>query len=297
MMQVKTEIQPDEISFGGGHVLFVEGNDESIDISVLSSILPITVKALGPSHSIKSVAQAFAKVHPRYYFLIDRDHYEDHLVEDYWKKFPNADIPNLLIWKKKEIENYFLDSAYLCQASYLDKSKSEVDIQKIIIRQATRFLYMSVVNQVIISIREDFKKNWVKIFRDQDDFPDEATALKIILSMLEFSNFSSTVSQKIAQEEIKTRFNKYLSLMTGDERRLVWNKGQWQNMIPGKNILHNVLGSTLFTVLDREGNKLTGVEKETEIIKDLLSPKKNLPDDFIKLIKILKERDAGSVQR
>ncbi len=292
MIQATTGIQADEISFGSNHVLFVEGKEDSIDVTVLARILPIQVKPFGPSYNLKSAAEAFANVHPTYYFLIDRDHYSSEVVEKFWKNFPDTETPNLLIWRKKEIENYFLDSSFLCQSIYFDNKKQETDIQKNVIKNAKRFLYMAVANQVIISVREELKTNWINIFRNQDDFRDESTSLSMLLACKDFSAFPTEVAKKLTKEELQNRFKKYLLLMTDGEHDLKWDKGLWRDMIPGKAILHSVLGSNLFTVVDRKGKKLTGTEKESEIIKDLLSSKKKLPDDFSKLKKLLEERVA-----
>lgn len=292
-MRVTTGIHPDEITFGSNHILFVEGKNDSIDLNVLGRILPITVKPLGPSNNIKSTAQAFANVHPTYFFLIDRDHYDNKTVEKYWKNFPMADTPNLLIWRKKEIENYFLDSEFLCQSSFLDASKKEKDIQEVIIRVAKKYLYMAVVNQVIVSIREDFKENWIKIFHEKDDFKNKESSLELLLNQREFSIFSRKVSRNIDKSELKKRFIKYLELMTDGDEKLKWNKGLWRDMIPGKPILHSVLGTGLFKVIDRNNNILTGEEKETAIIKDLLSSQKKLPDDFVVLKEIIEKRIAN----
>ena len=292
MIQATTGIQADEISFRSNHVLFVEGKEDSTDVTVLARILPIQVKPFGPSYNLKSAAEAFANVHPTYYFLIDRDHYSSEVVEKFWKNFPDAETPNLLIWRKKEIENYFLDSSFLCQSIYFDNKKQETDIQKNVIKNAKRFLYMAVANQVIISVREELKTNWINIFRNQDDFRDESTSLSMLLACKDFSAFPTEVAKKLTKEELQNRFKKYLLLMTDGEHDLKWDKGLWRDMIPGKAILHSVLGSNLFTVVDRKGKKLTGTEKESEIIKDLLSSKKKLPDDFSKLKKLLEERVA-----
>ena len=104
------------------HVLFVEGkDDQAFDPVVLSELFSeeINVKALGSSPSIRSVAPALHTYHPTYYFLIDRDfHFTDEEIDEHWEKFPNKETYNLLIWKRKEIENYFLEPQYLAASKY-----------------------------------------------------------------------------------------------------------------------------------------------------------------------------------
>lgn len=289
-MQIEKNIFPSQINFGSDHILFVEGKEDSIDSEVLSNILPIKVQALGPSYNIMSVAQAFANVQPIYYFIIDRDHHSAEVVEDYWSKFPNTDTPNILIWRKKEIENYFLDSSFLSKSSYFVTDKTEDDLQKIILKQANRYLYMAAVNYTIISIREELKSNWIEIFKNVDEFKTEAEALEKLLTIRNFSEFQQKVSDKLKDEQIQSIFASYITLATGGEETLKWGKGKWLDLLPGKNILHSVLGTALFVVKNRNGISLTGREKEQEIIKDLLTKTEHLPSDFIQLATLLKKR-------
>ncbi len=124
-MIIRSNIQSEELAFNAGHILYVEGKPDSIDVRVLSAILPVSVRPMGASFYIKSTAESLYKTHPKYYFLIDRDHYDDEMVEKYWAGFPSADTPNLLIWRKKEIENYFLDPTYLEQSSYFNRKSKK----------------------------------------------------------------------------------------------------------------------------------------------------------------------------
>jgi hypothetical protein len=73
MTTIRTGVLPEEIRIDSKHVLFVEGEefDQSILETFFNEPTKIKVKSLGPSHDIKSVAQALYKHHPYYYFLID----------------------------------------------------------------------------------------------------------------------------------------------------------------------------------------------------------------------------------
>ena len=93
MIAVKKPLNSSEIS-QGAPILFVEGNNpDSFDRKTLEALFEgkIRVESLGPSSNIKSVAEAFYKYHPKYYFLIDRDHYDDKYVEKCWNNFPDPD--------------------------------------------------------------------------------------------------------------------------------------------------------------------------------------------------------------
>ena len=113
MIGVRAGVGADAVRFDARHVLFVEGGGaEAIDPTVLRALLGslLRIEPLGASFSVTSAAEALHPFHPDYYFLIDRDHHDDDFVERSWANFPDAGSQNLLVWRKREIENYFLDS-------------------------------------------------------------------------------------------------------------------------------------------------------------------------------------------
>ena len=79
MVKIKTGIRPEEVRTGAEHVLFVEGSEGGLDQAVLRALLgnTIRVEVMGPSYSVQSAAHSLYHHHPRYYFLIDRDHTVD----------------------------------------------------------------------------------------------------------------------------------------------------------------------------------------------------------------------------
>ena len=91
MVQIKTGGRSEQVRRGAEHVLFVEGREDGLDQVVLRALLgnSLRVEVMGPSYSVRSAAQALARHHPRYYFLIDRDHYDDEFVEKSWQDFPD----------------------------------------------------------------------------------------------------------------------------------------------------------------------------------------------------------------
>jgi len=237
------------------------------------------------------VAQAFQNVHPTYYFLIDRDHNSDDEINSCWDNFLKPDTPNLLIWRKKEIENYFLDPSFLIHSKFIKEGTTEEMIQNKLVHFSKQNVYMGIANQVIISIREELKKNWIEIFNNNKLFKNAEEALRNLNERNEFSSYADTVSQKIRKEEIERRFVAIQQKML-DGNKLQWGKGQWLDLLPGKKILHDILGTDLFSVVGMGGKKLTGKDKETEIIKNLLSQKTEiLPIDFRKLKELMENRN------
>ncbi|MBF0565081.1 MAG: hypothetical protein HQK89_07555, partial [Nitrospirae bacterium] len=235
-------------------------------------------------------AQALYKYHPTYYFLIDRDyHHDDAYIDKCWNNFPDPDTHNLLIWKYKEIENYFLEPDYLGSSEYRNVDKHVLEDK---IKQCCRNrLYLDAANHVIISIREELKSTWIEKFKESDDFISSVTAIKKLKEIYEFAAFTNCVISKTDLNEMERRFNNTLQEMTGGIESLEFGVGNWLKMITGKKVLSQVINSNCFEVKDRENNLLQGKDKFDRVIKSLLKKNTdNQPDDFKELKKIIMER-------
>lgn len=291
-MRVQQGGRSENVRFQAGHKLFVEGKDtSSVDPKVLNTLLEneITIEPLGPSFSVNSVAQALYPHHPTYYFLIDRDHHTDEFIEKCWDNFPNPDTHNLLVWRKREIENYFIDPDYLFHSSYCTVSQDE--LKRKILEFANKRLYIDTVNHVITSIREELKRNWITIFKNVEDFSTKEKALQRLKNALEFEDHASSVFQSVSPDERVERFHSCLDKMTGGKEELSFETGEWLNMIQGKRVLNQIINSSCFQVRSREDIPMSGNEKLHAIVKDLLQRTPEiLPNDFMKLKELINAR-------
>lgn len=295
MVTVRNGIRAEEVNFGVQHVLFVEGSENSFDRKTLSQLLDsdMKIEPLGPSHSLTHVAKSLFKFHPTYYFLIDRDHHDNDYVDRCWNDFPDPATYNLLIWRRKEIENYFLDPSYLFQSKYCEVSEDE--IQNTILKYANDRFFFDVANNVIISIREELKQTWIDKFSDPSGFPTKDIALNKLKEANEFRDHCSNVNQKLSVEEIEYRFNNIVERMAGDKSQLVFGSGEWLDLIHGKKVLSQVINSGCFKVKNANGDNLQGKEKMNEIIKDLLQKDSSvLPQDFLTLKRLINTRITAS---
>jgi hypothetical protein len=284
-VQLKSGIRPDEVKGQAQHMLFVEGKDsDSIDPSVLSELFKnqIGIKALGSCYSVRSAAEALS-YNPKYYFLIDRDHLENDLVEEYWNSFSSREN-NLLVWRRRQIENYFIEPEYLSRSKYCEVNKEK--LKEEILKYANERLFLDVVNYVIISIREELKNNWIELCRNPEEFSDSRTALEKLKNISNFNEYRSKVDRVIASAELETLFNKYLEMMTAGQQSLTFEAGIWINMINGKKILNQVIHSNFFKVKNNDGIALTGNDKTNEVLKDLLR-QDDLPSDFLELKQLI----------
>lgn len=292
MMNIKKGLNASDISYGSSRVLFVEGQSGSIDEIVISRVIDfIQVKAIGPSSHIKPASKAFENVHPAYFFVVDRDHQEDDEVDKTWKDF-EAGYSNLIIWRKKELENYFLDPTLLHASTFLKKDVTINEIKASILNYAKSNIYMHIVNRVIIELRETLKNKWIDTYKCENLFPDANSALSVLLGNRFIQEKPTNVSSALSASAIESLFYKNLELMLGaNQTELSWEQGKWLELMPGKNILRQILNDTrLFNVEDTTGQCVTGLKKQEIILSRLLKDKSNWPEDFKKLNELLKNR-------
>ena len=293
MIQIKKGGRPEEVRMDAEHVLFVEGGEEGVDQVVLRALLlntpSLRVEVMGRSSSVRSAQQALARHHPRYYFLIDRDHYDDDFVETSWQDFPDPAKGNLLVWRRREIENYFLDPSFLVQSKYCQFSEEK--LKTTLEELAKKRVFLDVANFVISSIREDQTSRWTRHFTNPEDFPSKEKAIERVSEKALAEQSGEDLTVMLLRDKITNQFEKRLKSMTGDKENLTYGTGQWVAMIRGKKVLPQLLNSGGFQVTDASGQPLTGKEMQKEIVKDLIKNNVNsLPEDLVKLPKLIQER-------
>lgn len=289
MIEPKRGFASSEVDYGSSRVLFVEGESNSLDFVLMSCIFTdVKVRAIGPSSNIKAAARAFSGVHPSYFFVVDRDHQEDSIVEETWNRFKTGES-NLVIWRKKEIENYFLNPSMLCSSEFILEGITEEHIIERIVAYAKANIYMFAANRVVIRLREELKYHWIDQFDNKEDFPDKETALYKLIHNDKIQNKPTEVKELFST--IEALFESELGFMVGEDGDLQWGKGKWLELMPGKKILHELLNDTkLFIVRGNGGRKVEGKRKYQEILSRLLSKPENWPDDFVQLKNIIGAR-------
>lgn len=295
MIKVTTGIRAEEVRQQGQHVLFVEGRDkDSVDPKVLNALFSggLRIEPLGPSFSVRSVAEALHPHHPTYYFLIDRDHYEHDFVDGCWKNFPDPGTHNLLVWRRREIENYFLEPQYLVRSKYCRVSEEKLGEK--VLHFANQRLFLDIANHVVISIREELKRNWIEKFKNPDDFSTKDGALLKLKKANEFDQHRTNVHSKVSTEEVERRFADFLGEMTGGQEGIAFGTGNWLHLIQGKKVLAQVVNSECFQVVTTDETALMGREKLNEVVKDLLQKDAAVqPQDFMALKELIDNRVKG----
>jgi len=154
-----------------------------------------------------------------------------------------------------------------------------------------RCLYLDVANYVIVSIREELKRNWIQNFTNPADFSTRDQALAKLHNADAFDTFKSDVAAAIDKDDIEHRFDDILNTMTNGSEQLEFGKGKWLEMTQGKKVFSQVINSNCFRVVDLEGNLLQGKDKINQVAKNLLRKEiEKQPDDFRKLKTLVEDR-------
>ncbi|MBI1785310.1 hypothetical protein HYR69_09220 [Candidatus Sumerlaeota bacterium] len=288
----RLEIRPEEINNRAQAVLFVEGMGlGSLDPWVLRELFEneIRVEPLGSSFHIRSAAEALHPHHPEYYFLIDRDHHSDEFVETCWRNFPDPKTHNLLVWRRRELENYFLIPEYLAQSPYLVRSEDK--LRNWILKECQSRLYFDAANLVIIRLREELKENWIQCFEKPAKTWTRQEALRKLTARPEFSIQARKTAGILVPKSIADRFEETTAALTGGgDGALEFGKGTWLELLSGKAILPTIVNA-LFKVVDASGRSLQGRQRLNEVAKSLIRlPREQHPEDFRQLHNLIMGR-------
>ncbi|MEO5366601.1 MAG: hypothetical protein H7831_09655 [Magnetococcus sp. WYHC-3] len=224
---------------------------------------------------------------------MDRDHQGDQAVERSWDGFPDPSQSNLLVWRRKEIENYFLDARWLQQSEYIkDEYKGRHGTEKLeemLCQLGSQRLFLDLVNAVIVHVREGQKSTWVESFRNEADFPNAVTALDRLQNAPELAQRVEQVRQETAQEKLKELFDTKWQEYSHKQHPVQIGAGRWLEFISGKNIYRQLV-NRCFKVVNRDRDPVTGRKAEVEIAKGLmLHDDQYFPPDFIELRGMMKK--------
>lgn len=291
---------PDEIEQDAKYVLFVEGqNGTSFDREIIHTFLTdnellIKVQALGSCRPMQQAALALYTYNPDYFFLIDRDdNYSDNMINKNWENFPDPNFQNLLIWRCRELENYFLFPEYISQSQWFRRTYSQEKLRKLILEEANKRVYLDALNIAIMRLRSNLEHNGIESLSDKK--LKECTNKTNTLSM-----FWETENLKISRERIIDKledanfikeFDNVLENLFGEgQTELTFGMGKWLQMINPKPILDTVLGRC-FEVKNAKDKVVIGTERKLQVAKDLVRmPLAKQPEDFQELYRKISER-------
>ena len=285
---------------GASRILFVEGNRDGLDVTVLRELLApvLRVEPLGACFSIRSAAQALHEYHPNYWFVIDRDDWDDAKVEASWKSFPDAATMNLLIWRRKELESYFLEPVWFCTSRYCRPKTDRDALEGWLAKEAQKILWLEAANRVLISLRNTIKQGKAPLLKhlevagcSRDQVADKLVACDAL------SNLRAAPATQLTPESVRDAFDDQCALLSGGTIPLAWGTGRWRDLMSAKSIFHALVNEwTDVPDLNAGGRaKLTGRAAERAVAVDLLkNHRDSMPEDF-KVLRAILARVTGSV--
>ncbi|MGB8954050.1 MAG: hypothetical protein WCC10_01630, partial [Tumebacillaceae bacterium] len=276
------------------HTLYVEGNERSIDFTALNELFDrqLTIRGMGPRSNVAAVAKALFADHPNYYFLIDRDAQSEAEVEQSWAHFPDASKHNLLIWPRKEIENYFIDPAIITKTEFFQNGKEDEYIARLQ-QEATKRVYCEAANRVIIELRECIKEAWIDCFKFRDgEFDTFDNTQKPLLELPNFPSQTQKVSTELDLKKVKERFEREVANLLGGSATCVMGTGNWFELMSGKELLEVMVHNTsFFRVVGLDNRPRQGEEKMRGLVANLIRfSKEHWPADFTRLKTIIEHR-------
>ncbi|MEZ4253145.1 MAG: hypothetical protein R3B99_33470, partial [Polyangiales bacterium] len=245
-----------------------------MDVTVLGELLSpkLRVEPLGPSFSVRSAASALHAFHPEYWFVIDRDDWDDEVVESSWKSFPDPNCNNLLIWRRKELESYFLEPEWLMRSAYLTPNASQSSLEAWIEARGSEGVWLAAANRVLVSRRNLVKRTGAGLLKEGDvhglSKPDVENMLVGAPLLRQLIDTSSVLEEA----KIRSAYNEQCELLTGGSFPLRFGEGTWAALMPAKAIFRGVVNKWMRVPDLAKGGKakLTGRAAERAIAVDLL---------------------------
>jgi hypothetical protein len=279
-MKVTTDVSPEAVQQNAQRMLYVEGKSGGLDPQVLRAVvedLGWRVEGLGPSQDIRAVARAMHQSHPHYFFIIDRDHHSEAEVEQTWHDFPNTDKHNLLIWRRRELENYFLDAEFLGHSAYLRQDWDSARLAQRIVALVEARIYMDCANLVIAHVREDQKATWIKAFDKPNELATASAGRNALLALPQWQGRVAAVGTSVQTTELARRYDVLVGHALGGAERVETGRGQWLNLVAGKEVFHAIVNEAC-QVRPESGQVVQGAKARHLVARELL--RRKVPDDF-----------------
>ncbi|MEI6334006.1 MAG: hypothetical protein WCS87_05560 [Methylococcaceae bacterium] len=280
------------------HKLFVEGKDnQEIDLVVVQELFnnneltAIEVQAMGGCDNVRSAAQALIHEHSSYYFLIDRDDQNQTTVNESWLKFPDPNSYNMLIWRKRELENYFIAPEYIGKSSFL---KPDINVDQRILKECNRRLFLDAANLTLYALSRELRKPLtIKHFAEPAQFKNVDDGLVQLEQLSGLVDKKTEVVAILKNETVKEIYEGFVKELSGGVLPLQYDSGTWLARMSGKEIFR-VISNQCFEVRDAANNLLTGKEQNKQIARQLAKlPLAQQPTDFQELVALLKKRVNG----
>lgn len=297
-MKLQRGVDATEILQKSKHKLFVEGKDnQEIDFFVIQELLnnneltAIEVQTMGGCDNVRSAAQALIHEHSSYYFLIDRDDQDQTTVNESWLKFPDPNSYNMLIWHKRELENYFIAPEYIGKSSFL---KPNANVDQRILKECNLRLFLDAANLTLYALSRELRKPLIiKHFAEPAQFKNVNDGLVQLEQLSGLVDKKTEVVDILKNDTVKEIYEGFVKELSGGVLPLEYDSGTWLARMSGKEVFR-VIANECFQVRDAANNLLTGKEQNKQIVRQLAKlPLAQQPTDFQELVALLKKRVNG----
>ncbi|MFY9259803.1 MAG: hypothetical protein WAO71_04760 [Gallionella sp.] len=275
--------------------LFVEGKDNTeidpvvmMDLLINNELTQIAVSAMGSCGNVRSAAEALISHHPTYYFLIDRDDRDAQTVDESWNNFSAPLSHNMLIWRKRELENYFIDPDYIGKSSFL---RENTDIKTKVLIECNRRLFLDAANLTLLRTNRELQKPLrIDHFRKPEDFKNIDDGVLQLKGLTGFEDRRNSDEANLTNSNVTAVYSDLVGNLSGGVFPLQYGSGTWLEQMSGKEIFRSI-ANECFKVRNRDGQLVIGKEQNKVIAKELVKlPIEQQPEDFQKLVSLLKER-------
>ena len=270
------------------HRLLVEGEFDKIFMTALLE-KKIVCDVMGSRNVLTKAAQALHRIAPHLFFLIDRDHHTDEYVAGNWAKFPDPDEANLLIWRRKELENYLIEPSFFCCAQGITASDAEVT--KHLVELAQSRVYYEAARLTLSQFRSQLDKETMNetanFTNSLKQHSNQAKSVEYLNGFIE-NHGTKQVLMNHSPDEVTKIYQSWLDQLIGDNSCVTYGAGEWLNLMQGK---------PLFELLFKEFYNSKAVnpnDRYREFSRDLLQSAGLIPHDLIKVKQmILKAAGVG----
>lgn len=278
------------------HKVFVEGsNDEAIDPIVITALFRrnelsvVDVCPMGCCENVRNAAYAMIRHHPSYYFVIDRDDQSEQQVDESWDSFPNSEKANLVIWRKRELENYFIDPNYISKSRWLRRGKDRCDIENIVQRVANSRVFLDAANLTLLSLHRFMREPICEHFKNISNFSSKDDGEMMLRELRELNLKIQDISNKLSSSFVVEKYEEFVDMLTDGCYPLEFGRGKWLELMSGKEIFKCISGEC-FSVLDRNGHPIQGSKRNIEVAKELLQLSLDeQPSDFKMLVEKIRK--------
>jgi hypothetical protein len=293
------DVEKNTLPTGQQFTAFFEGNEgeSSIDYNFMKEFLKdiksLTVKALGPSHDIQAVARAMRLHHRNYYFVVDRDHHEDSFVDRSWKRFPDPECDNFLMWRKRMFESYLLDPDYLCRSNLLKKGFGPDVLKGEILRLGHERGYRDAANFVIARVRENMKSEWITFIQPGVLIKSADEGLSVLVGLEDWQSQGVKCASWLTKDYLTTQYQNAINRMFDGAPGPEWNRGQWRDVVDAKPIFHSLVNQYFFVGNQQRKSQWSRVAHSLASL-----PEAEQPEDFVLLRTMIQRQvDQGDIRR